>query len=149
MTGKKLHSFPQWQPKTGTRQICRVFFIRGHFLRTAVRHPSLTILVIIFIWIDKGHVVINSVKNIWIFIMANPRKNDTTGKQHSRYQQFWRFPLSSLEASSRLPRPRDHLIWHLVSKTSLPQGPNKRLKIKYPYTKPQSPTPFISPLATF
>ena len=64
----------------------------GYLLRKAVRHPNWKILVIIFIWIDKGHIVINSVKNIWIFIMANSRNVDLTGKQHSRYQHFWRFP---------------------------------------------------------
>ena len=121
---KKLHSFRQWQPKTGTRQIWRVIFIGGYLLRKAVRHPSWKILVIIFIWIDKGHIVIKSVKNIWIFIMANSRNVDLTGKQHSRHQHFWRFPLSPLEASRRLPRSRDHLFSHSMSKASLPQGPN-------------------------
>ena len=124
MTRKKLHSFWQWQPKTGTRQIWRVIFIGGYLLCKAVRHPSWKILGIIFIWIDKGHIVINSVKNIWIFIMANSRNVDLTGKQHSRHQHFWRFPLSPLEASSKLPRSRDHLFLHSMSKASLPQGPN-------------------------
>ena len=86
-----------------------VIFIGGYLLRKAVGHPSWKILVIIFIWIDKGHIVINSVKNIWIFIMANSRNVDLTGKQHSRHQHFWRFPLSPLEASSTLPRSLDHL----------------------------------------
>ena len=120
---KRLHSYRQWQPKTGTRQICRVIFIGGHLLRKAVRHPIWKILVIIFIWIDKGHVVINSVRNIWIFIMANSRNVDLTEKKHSRHQQFWRFPLSPLEASSRLPRSRDHLFSHSIPKASLSQGP--------------------------
>ena len=89
----------------------------------AVWHPSWKILVIIFIWIDKGHVVINSVKNIWIFIMADSRNVDLTGKQHSRHQQFWRFPLSPLEASNRLSWSRDRLFSHSISKASLSQGP--------------------------
>ena len=42
-------------------------FSWGHLLRKVVRHPSLSILVIIFIWIDKGDVVFNSVKIIWNF----------------------------------------------------------------------------------
>ena len=101
-------------------------YLRGYrtYLRKAVRHPSWKILVIIFIWIDKGHIVIKSVRNIWIFIMANSRNVDLTGKQVSRHQHFWRFPLSPLEASSRLPRSRDHLFLHSMSKASLPQGPN-------------------------
>ena len=126
------------------------FFSWGHLCK-AVRHPSWNILVIIFIWIDKGHIVINSVKNIWILIMANSRNVDLTGKQHSRHQQFWRFPWSPLEASSRLPRSRDHLFSHSMSKASLPQGPDMRYLTFYEnkvpilvYTKPQSPTPFIS-----
>ena len=124
MTGKKLLSFPPWQPKTGTRQICRVIFMGGHLLHKAVQHPSLTKLVIIFIWFDKGHVVINSLKIIWIFNMANSRNVYLTEKQHSRHQQFWRFPLPPLEASSRLPRSRDHLFLHSMSKASPPQGPD-------------------------
>ena len=146
MTGKKLHSFRQWQPKTGTRQICRVIFIGGHLLRKAVRHPSWKILVIIFIWIDKGHIVINSVKNIWIFIMANSRNVDLTGKQHSRHQQFWRFPLSPLEASSRLPRSRDHLFSYSMSKASLPQGPNMSYLTFYQNKVPIYQTPISNSL---
>ena len=103
MTWKKLLSFPQWQPKTGTRQIWRVIFMGGHLLRKAVRHPSLTKLVMIFMWFDKGHVVINSWIIIWISNVANSRNVDQTGKQHSRHQQFWRFPLSPLEAGGRFP----------------------------------------------
>ena len=94
MTGKKLHSFRQWQAKTGTRQIWRVIFMGGHLLRKAVRHLSLSTSVIIFIWIDKGHVVINSMKIIWIFNVKFSENVDMTGKQHSRHQRFWRFPLS-------------------------------------------------------
>ena len=124
MTGKKLHAFRTWQPKTGTRQIWRVIFIRGYLLRKAERHPSWKILVIIFIWIDKGHIVINSVQNISILIMAYSSNVDLTGKYHSRHQHFWRSPLSPLEASSRLPRSRDHLFLHSMSKASLPHGPN-------------------------
>ena len=127
MTGKKLLSFPQWQPKTGTRQIGRVIFMGGHLLRKAVRHPSLTKLtklVIIFIWFDRGHVAINSLKIIWIFNMANSRNVYLTEKQHSRHQQFWRFALSPLEAGSRLPRSRDHLFSHSMSKASPPHGPD-------------------------
>ena len=124
MTGKKLLSFPQWQPKTGTRQIWRFIFMGGHLLRKAVRHPSWTKFIIIFKWFDKGHVVINSLKIIWIFNMANSRNVYLTEKQHSRHQQFWRFPLSPLEASSRLPRSRDHLFSHSMSKASPPQGPD-------------------------
>ena len=36
ITRKKLLSFPQWQPKTGTRQIWRIIFMGGHLLRKAV-----------------------------------------------------------------------------------------------------------------
>ena len=121
---KKLLSFPQWQPKTGTRQILPVIFMGGHLLRKAVRRPSWTKLVIIFIWFDTGHVVINSLKIIWISNIANLRNVYLTEKQHSRHQQFWRFPLSPLEASSRLPRSRDHLFSHSKSKATLPQGPD-------------------------
>ena len=39
-------------------------FHGGHLLRKAVRHPSLTKLVIICMRFDKGHVVINSLKII-------------------------------------------------------------------------------------
>ena len=121
---KKLLSFPQWQPKTGTRQIWRVIFMGGHLLRKAVRHPSWKILVIIFMWFEKGHVVINSWKIIWIFHVANSRNVNLTGKQHSRHQQFWRFPLSPLEASGRLSRSRDHPFSYSMSKASPPQGPD-------------------------
>ena len=124
MTWKKLLSFPQWQPKTGTRQIWRIIFMGGHLLRQAVRHPSLTKLVIIFMWFDKGHVVINSWIIIWISNVANSRNVDLTGKQHSRHQQFWRFPFSPLEAGGRLPRSRDHLFSYSMSKASPPQGPD-------------------------
>ena len=124
MTWKKLLSFPQWQPKTGTRQIWRVIFMGGHLLRKAVRHPSLTKLVMIFMWFDKGHVVINSWIIIWISNVANSRNVDQTGKQHSRHQQFWRFPLSPLEAGGRLSRSRDHLFSYSMSKASPPQGPD-------------------------
>ena len=78
----------------------------------------------IFIWIDKVHVVNNSPKIIWIFTIANSRNVDLTEKQHSRHQQFLRIPLSPLGASSRLPRSRDHLFSHSMSKASLPQGPD-------------------------
>ena len=50
--------------KTVTQRIWRVIFIGGHLLRKAIRHPSLTKLVIIFIWFDKGQVVINSLNII-------------------------------------------------------------------------------------
>ena len=96
----------------------------GHLLRKTVWHPSLSNLAIIFIWIDKVHVVNDSQKIIWIFTIANSRNVDLTEKQHSRHQQFLRIPLSPLEASSRLPRSRDHLFSHLMSKASLPQGPD-------------------------
>ena len=115
-------------------------------LRKPVWHPSWKILVIIFIWIDKGHVVIKSVKNIWFFIMANSRNVDLTRKQHSRHQQFWRFPLSPLEASSRLPRSRDHLFSHSMSKASLPQGPNMWYLTFYEYKVPIYQTPISSSL---
>ena len=82
-------------------------FHRGHLLCKAVRHPSLSNLVIIFIWIDEGHIVINSVKILWIFIIANWGNDDLTEKQHWRHQQLCRIPLSPLDASSRLPRSRD------------------------------------------
>ena len=68
-------------------------FHGGHLLRKAVRHQSLTKLVIIFMWFDKGHVVINSLIIIWISNLAISRNVYLTGKQHSRHQQFWRFPL--------------------------------------------------------
>ena len=99
-------------------------FHGGHLLRKAVRHPSWKILVIIFMWFDKGHVVINSLKIIWIFHVANSRNVDLTGKQHSRHQQFWRFPLSPLEAGGRLPRSPDHPFSYSMSKASPPQGPD-------------------------
>ena len=99
-------------------------FHGGHLLRQAVRHPSLTKLVIIFMWFDKGHVNINSWIIIWISNVANSRNVDLTGKQHSRHQQFWRFPLSPLEAGGRLPRSRDHLFSYSMSKASPPQGPD-------------------------
>ena len=99
-------------------------FHGGHLLRKTVRHPSLKKLVIILIWFNKGHVVINSLKIIWIFHVANSRNVYLTEQQHSRHQQFWRFPLSPLEASSRLPRSHDHLFLHSMSKASPPQGPD-------------------------
>ena len=43
-----------------------------------VRHPSFSILVMINIWVDKGHVVINSVKIIWIFNVTNSGNVDLT-----------------------------------------------------------------------
>ena len=100
-------------------------FHGGHLLRKAVQHPSLTKLVIIFIWFDKGHVVINSLKIIWIFNMANLRNVYLTEKQ------FWRCPLSPLEASSRLARSRDHLFSHSMSKASPAQGPDMWYLIFY------------------
>ena len=107
---KKLHSFRHWQPKTWTWQIWRVIFRGGgHLLRKTVRHSSLSNLVIIFIWIDKGHVVIDSVKIIWIFAMANSRNVDLTGKQHLRHQQFWRYLPGSI-----ISRSRDNLFSHYV-----------------------------------
>ena len=96
----------------------------GHLPRKAVWHPSLTKLVIIFMWFDKGHVVINSLIIIWISNVANSRNVDLTEKQHSRHQQFWRFPLSPLEAGGRLPRSRDHIFSYSMSKASPPQGPD-------------------------
>ena len=45
-------------------------------------------------------------------------------KQHSSLKQFLRIPLSPLEASSRLPRSRDHIFSHSMSKALLPQGPD-------------------------
>ena len=59
---KKATLIPAVAAKTGTRQN----FQGGggvRLLRKAVRHPSWTTLVIIFIWFDKGHIVINSLKN--------------------------------------------------------------------------------------
>ena len=113
---KKLHSFWKWQPKTGTRQKRVIFF-------KAVRHPSLSNLVIIFIWIDEGH-IINSMKIIWIFIIAKWGNVDLTEKQHARHQQLCRIPLSPLDASSRLPRSRDHIFSHSMLKARVPQGPD-------------------------
>ena len=136
MTEKKLLSFPQWQPKTGTRQNWRVIFMGGNLLRKAVRHPSLTKLVKMCMWFDRGHVVINSLKIIWIFNMANSRNLDLTGKQHSRHQQFWRFPLSPLEAGGTLPRSRDHLFSYSMSKASPPQGPDMWYLTFYENTVP-------------
>ena len=121
---KKLHLFwkcmaaKDWYATNLTRH-----FHRGHLLCKAVRHPSLSNFVIIFIWIDEGHIVINSVKIIWIFIIANWGNVDVTEKQHSRHQQFCRIPPSPLDASSRLPRSRDHIFSHSMSKASLPEGP--------------------------
>ena len=86
--------------------------------------PKFNELVIIFMWFDKGHVVINSLIIIWISNVANSRNVDLTGKQHSRHQQFWRFPWSPLEAGGRLPRSRDHLFSYSMSKASPPQGPD-------------------------
>ena len=98
-------------------------------------------------WIDKGHVVINSVKNIWFFIMANSRNVDLTRKQHSRHQQFWRFPLSPLEPSSRLPMSRDHLFSHSLSKASLPQGLNMWYLTFYVNKVPIYQTPISNSLS--
>ena len=42
----------------------------------------------------------------------------------SRHQRFWRYPFSPMEASSRLPKSRDHLFLQSMSKASLPQGPD-------------------------
>ena len=78
----------------------------------------------IFLWYDKEHLVINSLKIIWIFHVVYSRNVDLTEKQHSRHQRFWRYPLSPLEASGRLPRSRDHLFSYSMSKASPPQGPN-------------------------
>ena len=77
-----------------------------------------------FIWIDKGHVVINLVKIIWIFYVTFSGNVDMTGKQHPKHQWFWRFPFSPMEASSRLPRSCDYLFLHSMSKASLPRGPD-------------------------
>ena len=55
-------------------------FHGGHLFRKVVRHPRLTKLVISFIWIDKGLVVINSLKIIWIFNMASSRNVYPTEK---------------------------------------------------------------------
>ena len=99
-------------------------FHKSHLLCKAVRHLSLSNLVIIFIWIDEGHIVINSVKIIWISIIANWGNVDLTEKQHSRHQQLCRIPLSPLDASSRLPRSRDHIFSHSMSKARVPQGPD-------------------------
>ena len=52
----------------------------GHLLRKAVRHQSLTKLVIIFVCFDKRYVVINSLKIIWMFNVANSRNVYLTEK---------------------------------------------------------------------
>ena len=123
-------------------------FHGGHLLRKAVRHPSWKILVIIFMWFDKGHVVINSWKIIWIFHVANSRNVDLTGKQHSRHQPFWRFPLSPWRLVADYP---GHVTTHFRTQCQRPVhlkdlicDISHSMKIKYPYTKPQSPTLFIS-----
>ena len=122
----------------------------GHLLSKAIRHPSLTKLVIIFIWFDKGHVVtgINSLTFIWISNVANLRNFYLTEKQHSRHQQFWRFPWSPLEVSSRIPRSCDHLFSHSMSKASPLQEPDMWYltfyENKVPIYQSQSPTPFNS-----
>ena len=120
----------------------------GHLLRTAVRHPSLKKLVIFFIWFDKGHVVINSLKIIWIFHVANSRnvyltENTTVGISNSEdfHYLHWRlvadYPghvISYFGTQCQRPVHSKDLIcdiWHSV-------------KLKYSYTKPQSPTPFNS-----
>ena len=116
-------------------------FHGGHLLYKAVRHPSLTKLVIIFIWFDKGHVVINSLKIIWIFNMANSRNVYLTGISNSEdfHYLHWRlvadYPghvTTYFRTQCQRPvKPKDLIsdIWHSI-------------KIKYPYTKPHSPTPF-------
>ena len=103
----------------------------------------------LYIWIDKGN-VINSVKNILISNVLNSRNVDLNGKQHSRHQQFWRIPLSPLDASSRLPRSRDHLFSHSISKATLPQGPDMWYLTFYENKEPiyQTPTPFNSNILT-
>ena len=119
MTGKSfIHS------GIGSQRQVRVIF-KGSPLKSTVRHPSLSNLVIIFICIDQGHIVINSVKIIWIFIITNWGNVDLTKeKQHSRHQILCRIPLSPLDASSRLPRSRDHIFSHSMSKARVPQGPD-------------------------
>ena len=79
-------------------------------------------MVTVFIWFDKRHIVINSLKIIWISNVANSRNVDLTGKQHSRHKKFRRIPLSPLDASR--PRSRVHLFSHSMSKASPPQGPD-------------------------
>ena len=130
-----LHWYETWLEKSYTHcgsgsqrqgrvKIWRVIFIGGYLLRKAVRHPSWKILVIIFIWIDKGHIVINSGKTFEFWSWLTPEmliwlENSTQDISISED-----FPVSPLEASSRLPRSRDHLFSHSMSKASLPQGPN-------------------------
>ena len=115
-----------------------------HLLRKAVRHPSLKKLVIIFMWFDKGHVFINSLKIIWTFHVANSRNVDLTGKQHSRHQQFWRFHYLHWRLVADYP---GHVTTYFRTQCQRPVHLKDMIcdishstKIKYPYTKPQSPT---------
>ena len=122
-------------------------FHGGHLLRKAIRHPSLTKLVIIFIWFDKGYVVINSLKIIWIFKVAREifiwLKNSTLGISNSEDFHYLHRRLVAdypghvttyfCTQCQRPVHPKDLIcdIWH-------------SMKISYPYTKAQSPTPFNS-----
>ena len=93
----KLHSFRGAAKNRDAANLTRHFH-GGHLLRKAVQHLSSSInLVIVLIRIDKGHVVINSLKIIWIFNIGILRNVDLMKKKHSRHQQFWIFPLSSFE----------------------------------------------------
>ena len=99
-------------------------FHGGPHLHKSVWHPTLTKLVITFIRFDKGHVLLIHWKSFDFLTWLTRENVDLTWKQHSRHQQFWRFRLSQYEASSRLPRSRDHLVSHSMSKASPPQGPD-------------------------
>ena len=122
MTWKSYSHFRSDSQKQGRGKLYASFSLGGYLLCKAVWHPSLKKFVLIFMWFDKGHVVINSLK--LIFHVANSRNVDLTEKQHSMHQQFWKFPLSPLEASGRLPRSRGHLFSYSMSKASQPQGPD-------------------------
>ena len=53
-------------------------FQGGHLLRKAVRHPSLSNVALISIWIENIHVVNTSEKIIWISTIADWRNVDLT-----------------------------------------------------------------------
>ena len=66
MTGKKLLSFPQWQPKTGTRQFDASFSWGGGGSPSSQGKmtPKFNEIGNNFMCFDKRHVVINSFKVI-------------------------------------------------------------------------------------
>ena len=95
-----------------------------HLLCKAVRHPSLTILVIFLYELTKDMLLLIQWKTFspWLTPeMLIWLENSTPDISNS--EDFHDPPL---EAISRLPRSRDHLFSHSMSKASLPQGTNNK-----------------------